>query len=683
MIRLKEPFGKITFPLLFASLASLAFVVSASTADFKTEPPLGLVPWPAKVSRQSGEFTLSANSTIVAPAELHNEAELLAEPLRTATGFALPIVGTMQEKPASGTILFVAKDSSSKDAAHPASPESYRLSIKPTLVTIEAGHAAGHYYATRTLLQLLPAQAATGQKPAPGQSAAWTAPCVEIEDQPRFAWRSFMVDDARNFQGVPALKRYLDEMAALKLNVFHWHFIDNEGWRLEINRYPKLTAVGATTAAPLVGDVIPPADPAATPRFYYTQEEAREIVAYAARRHIRVVPEVEMPGHSKAAIRAYPAWGSGAILDVSNPEVVTALKHILDEVIAIFPDLCLHTGGDEVDFKAWEKTPGIKAAMAAKGLKSAAPLQQEFSTHMARYLKSKGRRMIYWADDVEQIPDEPSVILQFWRGKPEVLLQGAQRGHEFINCHSKFTYLDYNHAVLPLENAYSFNPVPEGMDEKAQRQLLGLGGQIWGEYTPTRFRFELQVFPRLAAVAENAWTLPAAKDYAAFKDRLPAQLRRWTLAGILYTPGADVPHEQLREEVMLGANVGGWSPSDVKLAKSRYRADPGNNHDVDITGEMSGPGRYRVASDATAGADELLVRVVEILENGQPVASDWAGHGGGTAKFGDKSASYVFDLWVKSVQHGAKYTLRINRFGLTGTDTAGDFYFKKTAGRLQ
>jgi hexosaminidase len=296
---------------------------------------------------------------------------------------------------------------------------------------------------------------------------------------------------------------------------------------------------------------------------------------------------------------------------------------------------------------------------------------------MAKYLKSKGRRMIYWADELDQIPDEPSAILQFWKGNPDILFQAAQRGHDLINCDNGFTYLDYNYASLSLDKAYNFDPVPAGFDKKRVSQVLGLGAQAWGEYTPTQYRFELQVFPRLAALAEAAWTPLNKKDYTAFVPRLQTQQARWSLAGILYTPDAEIPLIKIKEAVMQGTKIGSWTSDQLKVPKSRYNADPDSYKEFDITPYINGAGRYRVAAIPTAGADEIHVRVAEILENGKAVACDWAGHSSLVAKFGSKKIDYIMDLAVDSVQPGAKYTLRLNYFGPKGTVSAGDFYIKK------
>lgn len=640
--------------------------------------PMGLIPWPANLSRGIGEFTIDDKTLIAAPSALYDEALLLAEPLRKATGFPIPIVVAPLSAPVQGTILFI-----QRKPEHTGSVEGYYLSVTPTLVTIEAEKAAGHFYGTRTLLQLFPPQAATGRRAPLGEKIAWTAPCVEINDWPRFTWRSFMLDESRNFHGLAAVKRYIDEMAALKMNVFHWHLIDNNGWRLEIRRYPKLTSVGATSPGTREGDVIPPVDASKPARYFYTQQEAREVVEYATRRHVRVIPEVEMPGHAKAALLAYPEWSAGGIFDTTKPEVIEAVKNILDEVLSIFPDAVIHTGGDEVKNKNWEKAPSIQAAMAVKGLKSSAPLQQEFSTLLAKHLRTKGRRMIYWADDLEQIPDEKSAILQFWRGNSALIIEAVKRGYEVVNCQSDFTYLDYNYASLPLEKVYNFDPVPVGFDEKYHSQILGLGGQAWGERMPTLFRCDVQVFPRLAALAEVGWTLKEKKDFRTFSKRLKSQERRWDLSGIQYTPSCERPLAELWEEVLHGEKIGGWTADQVGKSLSRSSADSSNFHELDVSRFMSGAGRYRVAFAPTGGTDVLNVRVIELLENGKPIAADWGGFTGGSFEYGkQRNEDYIFDLWVRAIQPAAKYILRINFFGLEGTDSCGNIFIKNT-GDLQ
>jgi hexosaminidase len=665
---------KIMFCLAFIGLIQNLYAQSVPQQNFASIPSLGLIPWPAEIRYGTGEFTINDKTVIAAPSGFYNEATLLAEPLRKATGFAIPIVVPPLYDPLPGTIQLIYKESESAD-----SDESYHLTVTPSTITIEAGNASGLFYGTRTLLQLFPPQVASGRQVQKGEKIAWTAPCVEINDRPRFVWRSFMLDESRSFKGLAAVKRYIDEMAALKLNVFHWHFIDNNGWRLEIKRYPKLTSVGATSPGSLDGDVIPAEKTTGASRYFYTQQEAREVVEYAAQRHVRVVPEVELPGHAQAAFLAYPEWSAGGIFDITKPEVIEAIKNILDEVLAIFPDAVIHTGGDEVKYTDWEKAPSIQAAMIAKGLKNAAPLQQEFSTLLSKYLWAKGRHMIYWADVIEQIPDEKSAILQFFRGSQGVITEAVKRGHEIVNCANDFTYLDYNYAYLPLEKVYNFDPVPAGLDKKYQNQILGLGAQAWGEYIPTQFRCDLQVFPRLAAIAEVGWTMKEKKDFSAFTMRLKSQECRWALSGIRYTPDCERPMAELKQEVLQGTKIGSWTAAQVGKAQSPYPADPTNFHEFEVSGLLSGEGRYRVAFIPIGGTNALNVRVVELLENGKPVAADWGGVFGVSFQPGKPiNDDYIFDLLVSSFRPTAKYTLRINFFGLKGTDTLGDIFLKNT-----
>lgn len=637
--------------------------------------PLGLVPWPTEVRQDSGVFVLSRNTVIVAPDGLDNEAVLLAEPLRKASGFPIPILAPTPASPQADVIIL-----RRPPASETAAPEGYHLSVTSARIVIEADLTAGLYYGTRTLLQLFPAQAAAGKRPADGNSLAWTAPCVEIKDEPRFPWRSFMLDEARSFLGLPTVKDYIDQMANLKMNVFQWHITDNPAWRLEIRQCPRLTTVGATSRGTTIGGLLPPRDATASKRYYYTQEEARELIAYAAKRHVRVIPEIEMPGHSTAAIRAYPEWGEGQNFEVTKPAVVEALTNILDEVATIFPDPVIHTGGDEVNYKKWATAPTVQAAMTARGLTSAQPLQAEFTATIARHLAGKGRRMMVWFDAAEQITGDQGTILQFWRGNPLLISQALQRGQDVVNCDNARTYLDYSYAALPLEHAYKFEPVPAGIEPEAQRRLLGVGCQAWGEMTPTRQRNDYQIFPRIAATAEVAWTRKDRRDFKDFSSRLPSQEQRWHLAGIQFYRGGSTPMKEIWNDTISGSRIGTWTSDQVALFNSPYVAKAENDHLYEATALISGPGRYRVAFVPTAGADILNVRVVELRENGKPVAVDWGGFNGAQFQCGDKNARgvQVFDLPLETALAGAAYTLRVNFFGLKGRDSAGEIFIKRS-----
>jgi len=645
------------------------------TLKAAAEPAPGLIPWPAELRRTAGEFIITDKTVLVAPNERSQEALLLATPLRRATGFPLPISVPAQGKSEEGCIVL--------RAAEAFAPEAYELTVTAEKIVIAAGTAAGHFYGTRTLLQLLPPQAAAGLRPEAGKPVKWAVPGVELKDRPRFAWRAFMLDESRNFHGMVAVKRYIDEMAALKMNVFHWHFIDGTGWRLEIRRYPKLTSLGAVSRGSGNGDIASRVKASEAGRYFYTQEEAREIVAYAARRHVRVVPEIEVPGHADAALRAYPEWSAAGVFDVTQPAVVEAVQHIVDEMLALFPDAVIHTGGDEVNYAAWETAPTIRAAMSARGLTTAAPLQAEFTAKLAAYVAGKGRRMMYWADALEQIPAEKGVVLQFWRGDPALITEAVSRGYDLVNSFHVSTYLDYHYASLPLRKAYSLEPVPPGLTPEQQAHIVGIGAQAWGEVMPTRFRCDQQIFPRLAALAEVAWTPSDRKDYGRFTGCLTAQERRWDLAGIQYARGRAQTVEEDWKEVLSGEKIGSWTPSQIGLGKSRYEADAANDRRFDVSRFIRGPGRYRVGFAAVGGKHPLHVRLVELSENGQAIACDWGGFSGASFETGKRGGdAHVFELVVPDVKSGASYELRMNGFGLKGSDTSGDIFIKNV-GDLQ
>jgi hexosaminidase len=656
---------------------SSAVVAIACLEGIAGEPSLGLIPWPTELRRTSGEFVFTDKTVLVAPKGRDQEALLLATPLRRATGFALPIIAPPQGEMKEGCVVLCAA------ASGESAPESYQLTVTPDKVTIAAATAAGHFYGTRTLLQLLPPQAAAGLRPEAGKPERWAVPGVEIKDRPRFSWRAFMFDESRHFHGMAAVKRTIDEMAALKMNVFHWHFIDGTGWRLEIKRYPKLTSLGAVSRGSGNGDVASAVKACEGGRYFYTQEEAREIVAYAARRHVRVVPEIEVPGHADAALAAYPEWSAAGVFDVTQPAVVEAVKKIVDEMLDLFPDAVIHTGGDEVNYAAWEKAPSIRAAMSARGLTNSAPLQAAFTAELAAHIAGKGRRMMYWADALEQIPPEKSVILQFWRGNPALITEAVSRGYDLVNSFHVSTYLDYHYASLPLQKAYGLEPVPPGLTPEQQKHIVGIGAQAWGEATPTRFRCDQQIFPRLAALAEVAWTPADRKDYGRFVSCMTAQERRWDLAGIQFARGRTQSFEADWKEVLSGEKIGGWTPSQVGLGTSRYEAAAAHDHRLDVSRFIRGPGRYRVGFAATGGQQPLHVRLVELSENGRAIACDWAGFSGASFAAGKRGGdSHVFELVVPVVKTGASYELRMNWFGLKGPDSSGDIFIKNV-GDLQ
>jgi len=434
--------------------------------------------------------------------------------------------------------------------------EGYLLEIQPEGVKITGAATTGVFYGIQTLRQLLPPDFefhSDSQKTA-------SLPCVSMEDQPRFHWRAFMLDESRHFQGMELVKELLDQMALMKMNVFHWHLTDDQGWRIEIKKYPKLTSVGAfrNNTQTVRHEDVYSGEPHGG---FYTQEQIREIIAYASERHIQIVPEIEMPGHAMAAIAAYPWLGvlgttkevsvkfgkMDDSFDISNPKVIQFLEDVLTEVFALFPGKVIHVGGDEVKFDTWKDSPVIQAFMEKNDLSSPADLQIYFTNKISQFIDSTGHRMMGWneilGDNVHgqeaantEVKETlaKSAVIHFWKGNLELVNKAVSNGYDVVNSYHAFTYLDYSYETISLEKAYTFDPIPEGLDPKYDSKILGSGCQMWSEWIPTKEKMELKVFPRLAAYAEVGWTEKNRKDFDLFTQSLAEMEKRWNLGGISF-----------------------------------------------------------------------------------------------------------------------------------------------------
>ena len=429
--------------------------------------------------------------------------------------------------------------------------EAYRLAVMSPdtkkRVVATADTRQGLLYALQTLRQIAKPQAGGVQIPG----------CV-INDQPAFAWRAFMLDESRHFQGAETVKRLLDEVARLKMNTFHWHLVDDQGWRIEIKKYPLLTEVGSKRDFSHPDLTAKQWDSLNLGRKYYTQDEIRDIVAYAAARGIKVVPEIEMPGHASASILAYPWIGTssakegkavgGDLYNVTDPKVEAFLHDIMDEVIALFPSKIVHIGGDEANYAHWNGSQQVQDFMKANNLPTCSDLQVWAINRMSQYLSSKGCRMIGWNEITgDNIRGEAHVkaseseklaagtIVQFWDGDISLVNKAIAKGYEVVNSNRFFTYLDYPYEVTPLEKAYSFNPIPEGLEAKDQAKIMGSGCQMWGEFTPTLDRLYFQIFPRLAAYSECGWVPASQREYTNFRKRFAPIENIWKQKGFLKT----------------------------------------------------------------------------------------------------------------------------------------------------
>ncbi|HJS48279.1 MAG TPA: beta-N-acetylhexosaminidase, partial [Gemmatimonadales bacterium] len=423
--------------------------------------------------------------------------------------------------------------------------EAYRLEVGPDGVVISASDPAGLFYGVQTLRQLLP----------PGRPAAGPLllPAVLIEDRPRFRWRGLHLDVGRHFQPVGFVKRYIDLLAAAKLNTFHWHLTEDQGWRIEIKRYPRLTDVGAWRRETMVGKNFDPYLGDGTRHGgFYTQDEIREVVAHAAARFVTVVPEIEMPGHSLAALAAYPelactpgpfevgtTWGVFDDIYCPTEETFAFLEGVLEEVLGLFPSSFIHVGGDEAPKARWEASPVAQEVIRREGLADEHQLQSWFIRRMERWLAARGRRLIGW-DEILEGGLPPGATVMSWRGTAGGI-EAARQGHDVVMTPTSHLYLDYYQGDpageplaiggnLPLEKVYGFEPVPVELDSAEARHVLGAQGNVWTEYLKTPAAVEYMAWPRALALAEITWSPRERRAWPGFVARLPASLawlRAW------------------------------------------------------------------------------------------------------------------------------------------------------------
>ena len=530
-------------------LAALAIVLASDSIP-------AIVPRPAHVAVKPGAFALTAGTVIVTDRALRGLGELLGDYLFPATGLRLAV---RSAAPAGTSVISLRLDSSLARLGD----EGYRLDASPSHVAIRAYRAAGAFYGLQTLRQLFP-PAIFRQAQTAG--VIWSIPAIAIEDSPRFAWRGVHLDVARHFMPKEFVKKYIDLAALHKLNRFHWHLTDDQGWRLEIKQYPRLTQVGAWRRETLIGRKV---QDSTTWRFdgqphggFYTQDDVREIVAYAAARFVTIVPEIEMPGHSQAAIAAYPELGNrgdtlpvwmgwGVDENILNPGDATVrfYQNVLTEVMALFPGRWIHIGGDEAPKTQWKASPLAQARIRELGLKDEDELQSWFTHRMDEFLTAHGRTLVGW-DEILQGGLAPNAVVMSWRGV-DGGIAAAQAGHDVVMAPGSHTYFDYYQSAdtvaeplaighyLPLDTVYAFEPVPPTLTANEARHVLGAQGQLWTEYVPDAKRAEYMVFPRVCALAEVLWTPPEERDYADFTRRLVTHLERLSVLDVNYRPLAN------------------------------------------------------------------------------------------------------------------------------------------------
>ncbi|GAB3928219.1 family 20 glycosylhydrolase [Mucilaginibacter myungsuensis] len=494
-----------------------------------TDANMGIIPAPVSVTKGVGEFVLS-QETVIAADSLDNKAvQFFISYLKDKEALRNPVKANNGNQ---GNNLIVLTSVGTDGLA----PEGYRLTVTPQRITV-AGKGTGLFYGIRSLMQLFP----------PEHGATIKLPCVEIEDYPRFGYRGLHLDVCRHFFGVEFVKKYIDLMASYKLNTFHWHLTDDQGWRIEIKKYPKLTQVGGMRAQTLLGsyrakgaqyDGIPYSG-------FYTQDEIREVIKYAADRYITIIPEIEMPGHALAAIAAYPelscdpertykvaeTWGVFDDVFCPSEKTFSFLQDVLTEVIDLFPSKYIHIGGDECPKEAWKKSAFCQQLIKKLKLKDEHGLQSYFIQRMEKFVNAKGRSIIGW-DEILEGGLAPNATVMSWRGEEGGIAAAKQNHNVIMTPSSNGLYFDHLQGprnieplsiggFAPYPKVYNYNPVPAVLSADQQKYILGVQANLWTEYIATEDKVEYMVLPRMMALAETAWSPLAKKDIKDFDLRLP------------------------------------------------------------------------------------------------------------------------------------------------------------------
>lgn len=518
---------------------------------------VNLIPRPVNMEVPQGKpgFTIDAHTKILANTDERNTRKTIdftARMLRRATTYDLSIRGAAPGDTATNVIRFFLDP----DNPNFTQQNGYRLTVDEDMVTIRAPKPSGLFYGVQTLRQLLPPEIEYTDPTLIPNDIQWTIPAARIEDYPRFAYRGIHLDVGRHFFPVSFVKKYIDLMALYKMNRFHWHLTEDQGWRIEIKRYPKLTEVGAWRDSTLIGHYGSGRYDGERYGGFYTQEEIREIVAYAGDRFITVIPEIELPGHSSAALAAYPELGCpdkdvkvkttwGVFEDIYCPkeETFTFLENVLTEVMDLFPTEYIHIGGDEAPKAQWENSEIAQRVMEREGLESEEELQSYFIRRIERFLNQRGKKIIGW-DEILEGGLAPNATVMSWRGT-EGGVSAARQGHDVIMTPNNDLYFDHYQAdpdseplaiggFTTLEDVYRFEPVPTQLTDKEAEHVLGAQGNVWTEYMHSGRKVEYMAYPRALALSEVVWSSKQHKNWTRFRKNLSTHYRRLDIIGVNY-----------------------------------------------------------------------------------------------------------------------------------------------------
>jgi hexosaminidase len=659
-------------------IAAMAALSLAATALAVNEP--AIIPQPQSLTRLDGAFKLAPDTRIYTDPASADTGGFLAERLRKPTGYSFRISPkTTPDLKVNDGILLTTSDADSSLGA-----EGYELVVGTNAVVIRAPTQAGLFYGVQTLLQLLPPEIFSAHVVKDFtweivRDFNWEIPCVKITDQPRFGWRGLMLDVSRHFFTKEEVKQMLDAMALHKLNSFHWHLTDDQGWRIEIKKYPKLTSVGAWrdgVGFGLAATNTTAYGPDGRYGGFYTQDDIREVVAYAEKLHINIVPEIEMPGHSLAALSAYPEYGSGpgpfkismgagvnpGIFSPAKDETFEFLQNVLTEVFELFPSKYIHIGGDEVPKGPWKKDEACQALMKRENLKDEQELQSWFNRRMEKFINAHGKTLLGWSEILQGGLAQNAAIMDWIGGAREA----ASTGHDVVMSPTSHCYFDFYQTkdqanepkamgyggALTLQKVYSFEPIPAKLAPEMQKHILGAQGNVWTEYIENIRHVEYMAFPRLSALSEVTWSPKEARNFDDFVRRLKTDNQRLDQLGVNY--------RLYRPETR--TQIGGWKPEQIKNELSPL--------EWDVTKNVTAAGKCAVSLEYTAGACGIDIAWVALLEDDKEIARDT--HDGFT---GSSPRKPVYSLDIPAPKAGAHYTLRAMVAGSGGTDSAGNVFW--------
>ena len=542
---------------IFLFLTSVIFVMVFTQCDQpknvnSSEDMVDVIPLPKKITNKKGEFIFTGNTKIlVYPGneEMLSIGEYFADIINSASGLNIEVSATKKKKPPRKGILLSLEENPDMNA------EGYHLLIDPGYIIINGKTPNGLFYGIQTLRQMLPPEIELEEVI---KGIKWTAPAVEIEDEPMYSYRGLMLDVGRHFFPKEDVKRFIDIMALHKFNYFHWHLTEDQGWRIEIKKYPELTEIGAFRKETLVGHYRDKPRQFDGEKYggFYTQDDIKEVVEYAASRYITIVPEIEMPGHSEAALASlselgctggpyevFTKWGiNNEVYCAGNEKTFEFLENVLAEVIELFPGKYIHIGGDECPKERWKECDKCQARMKEEGLENEHELQSYFIGRIEKFLLANNRKLIGW-DEILEGGLAPEATVMSWRGTKGGI-EAAKQHHDVIMTPTTHCYFDYYQSenkeneplaiggYLPLEKVYSYDPMPEELSEEEAKYILGAQGNLWTEYIKTPDKVEYMTYPRATALSEVVWTQPEKKDYGSFLKRMEKHYKRFANMGV-------------------------------------------------------------------------------------------------------------------------------------------------------